>query len=273
MREVETMLRKVLIGTGVVVLLALFFFGRDVFSYIRTSAGSVQEAVKDSVPIEFEIRRAQEMMKNLVPEVRNNMHAIAREEAQVKRLEKQIATAEEELAEDKDKLLRLQSDLADGGDVFRYAGRSYTADQVRTDLANRFERYRTAEDTLTSLRQIHQARMRSLDAAREKLEGTLAAKKQLEVELENLQARVEMIAAARTTSDYNFDDSQLGRVKQLIADLQVRLDVEAKMVDVEKYFHDEIPLDEPESEDIVQRVSQYFGAPTAEHEEVAAVLD
>jgi hypothetical protein len=44
------MIRKALIGAGVTLLVGMFFFGRDVFSYVRTSAGYVKEAVTDSVP-------------------------------------------------------------------------------------------------------------------------------------------------------------------------------------------------------------------------------
>jgi tRNA U34 5-carboxymethylaminomethyl modifying GTPase MnmE/TrmE len=108
---------------------------------------------------------------------------------------------------------------------------------------------------------MHAARERSLLAAREKLEGMLAAKRQLEVEVENLEARRQMIAAAETTSEFQFDDSHLGRVKELIADLGARLDVADKMVAAQTDYHDEIPLDEPSEENIVEQVSRYFGEP------------
>jgi len=78
-----------------------------------------------------------------------------------------------------------------------------------------------------------------------------------------------MVAAAQTTSDYQFDDSQLGRVKSLVADLQVRLDTERKLVDAEDYFHDEIPLEEPVPENIVEQVTAYFAPPTPKAETVA----
>ena len=88
---------------------------------------------------------------------------------------------------------------------------------MRTDLAHRFERYKTGETMLSSLKEIRNARQKSLVAARQKLEGMLASKRQLQVEVENLEARVQMIAAAKSTSNYQFDDSRLGRVKELVA--------------------------------------------------------
>lgn len=252
------MIKKAVIGAGITLFVGLLFFGRDVFSYVRTSAGYVKDTVTDSVPMEFQIDRARGMIQDLVPEIRKNMHVIAKEEVEVERLQKQIADAEANLARDKGDLMRLKADLGANRSLFRYAGRDYSADQVRLDLANRFERYKTAEATLASLQEIHRARQKSLDAARQKLEGMLAAKRQLAVEVENLQARLQMVAAAQTTAEYNFDDSKLGRVKELLGDLKTRLDVAERMVNAETSFHDEIPLDQAAPENIVEQVSEYF---------------
>ena len=135
-------------------------------------------------------------------------------------------------------------------------------DEVRTDLANRFERYKTGEATLASLKEIRNARQKSLVAARQKLEGMLASKRQLQVEVENLEARLQMIAAAKATSNYQFDDSQLGRVKELVANLRSRLEVAEKLVNAEVYYHDEIPLDKATPENIVEQVTEHFAAKT-----------
>lgn len=263
------MIKKAILATGVALVLALLLFGRSAVSYVRTSAGVVSDAVHDTVPVEFQIERARNMIKDLVPEIRKNMYVIAKEEVEVEQLQQQIAGAEAKLDKEKTDLIRLKTDVAGGKAVFVYAGRRYTVAQVKTDLANRFERYKTNEATLASLEEIHGARQRSLDAAREKLEGMLVAKRQLAVEVENLEARLQMVAAAQTTSEYNFDDSRLGRVKELIADLRTRLDVAERMVNAEGYYHDEIPLDEPAPENIVEQVAEYFQAEEPEAEALA----
>ena len=70
-------------------------------------------------------------------------------------------------------LLRLKTDLEQGKDklVFTYAGRKYTKDQVKTDLANRFQRFKTDEATLESMRKIHLARQNSVEAAQAETGG------------------------------------------------------------------------------------------------------
>ncbi len=258
------MIKRVLVGAAVVALLGLFFFGRDATSHFRTSVGLARDAVQDNIPVQYQVDRARRMIADLVQPIRDNMHQIAREEVEVEGLAERIAQTEARLEKEKGDILRLQGDLAGGGDTFRYAGRSYTSEQVRVDLANRFERFKTGEATLASLREIHQARERSLHAARQKLEGMMAAKRQLEVDVENLQARLQMVAAAQTTNNFNFDDSRLGRVRELVADLRARIDVAERLVHAEDHYHEEIPLDKPVSDTIVEQIAEYFG--TAEPE-------
>lgn len=265
------MIKKMILGAVVAVLAAGFFLGRDAASYVRTSVGRLKDSVRNNVPTEFQIERARGMIKGLVPEIRKNMHAIAKEEVEVEQLQKQIADTESRLAKEKGDLLRLKTDLETGESVFHYASRTYTVGQVKVDMSRRFERYQTGEATLASLREIFDARRKTLEAARQKLEGTLAEKRRLEVEVENIEAQLQVLVATQTTNQYNFDDSKLGRVKELIADLRTRLDVNERLINSEGYFHDEIPLDgDAAAEDIVDQVAEYFGQSEPKVAELAA---
>jgi hypothetical protein len=97
----------------------------------------------------------------------------------------------------------------------------------------------------------------------------LAQKRQLQVEVENLEARNQMVAAAQTTSHYQFDDSQLGRVKELVQNVKTRLQVSEKLVNAETEFQGEIPLDKASPQNIVEQVGDYFG-PKPDSKAVAA---
>ena len=258
------MFKRALLVVGGAALLGTFLFGRNAVSYVATGAGMVKDSVKDSVPISFEIERARSMIRALEPDIRKNMHVIAKEEVDIENLEKQIATTEKRLGKDKTELMRLKADLASGKDVFQYAGRSYSEKQVRSDLSNRFARFKTSEATLASLNEIYQARQRSLEAARMKLEGMRVAQKQLEADVENLEARLKAVEVAQTTSNYNFDDSQLARSKDLINDLRARLQVAEKLVNSEEYLPGEIPLDEKSSEELIDEVTSHFEEPATQ---------
>jgi len=263
------MIRKTLIAAGATLLVAVVLFGRNTIGYIKTSMGYVHDSVKNSVPVGFEIDHARQMIQDLGPEVRKNMHVIAKEEVEVNRLEEQITNLEAKLAKDKEQLLRLKTDLAAGKDSYQYVGRKYTADEVKTDLANRFDRYKTSEATLGSLKQVRDARVKGLAAARQQLEGMLAQKRQLQVEVENLEARQQMVVAAQTTSNYQFDDSELGRVKELVQDLKSRIEVSEKLVNAETQIQDEIPLDKASPANIVDQVGDYFSEKKPDSKAVA----
>jgi len=250
------MLKKTIVVGAAVVLLGLLF-GR---SHLRTAVGMAKQAVKDNVPVQFEIKRARDMIRGLVPEIERNMHLIAREETEVAKLEKQVGKSEDQLTKDRDHILRLKNDLDTGTTVFVYAGRNYSAKQVKDDLSHRFDQFKTKEATTDSLRKVLSARQASLTAAREKLEGMLAAKRTLEVDVENLEARLKMVEVAQTTSDFNFDDSHLSQTKELIAEIADRIEVAERLVNADTNFHDRIPLDEATANrDITEEVSNYFG--------------
>jgi hypothetical protein len=155
--------------------------------------------------------------------------------------------------------------LQTGDTSFYYASRRYTSDQVKNDLEGRFERYKVNEATLEKNQKILNIRQQKLDAARQRLEEMLTAKRELEVQVENLEAELEMLKVAKTASDFNFDNSQLARTKELIEDIRTRLQVESKLLN-EAEVAGQIPLEEEETtnEDITDRVSKYFGDNEAE---------
>jgi len=259
------MLRKVLVGMAITFAVVVFLLGRETASYMRTSLAYVKDSVRQSVPIEFQIERARRMIEDLIPEIRKNMHLIAKEEVEIQRLEERIAEAEKSLEKEKQEILRLKEDLSQGRSSYIYGSRTYSAEEVKTDLAHRFERYKTSEATLSSLRSIHQARTKSLQAARQRLEGMLAARRQLTVEVENLEAQRQMLDVAKTTSNYVFDESKLGQVKELIQQLHIQLDTESKLVQAETQLHDQIPLEKPASDNILKEVSEYFALAGSEY--------
>ena len=74
------MIKKTIITTAAILLAGVVLFGRNTIGYIRTSLGYVHDSVENSVPVGFEIDHARHMIQDLVPEVRKNMHVIAKEE-------------------------------------------------------------------------------------------------------------------------------------------------------------------------------------------------
>jgi septal ring factor EnvC (AmiA/AmiB activator) len=253
------MLKKgIVLGAAALLLLGLLF-GKEGFSHVKTSLGWVRQSVRESVPVDFEISRARQMIKDLDPEIHRNMHLIAKEEVEVKNLREQMGEAEKQLVKNKADINRLTQDLKGGDRHFVYCGKSYSAKQVENDLARRFEQYKVKEATLGKLTQVLAARERGLEAGREKLKAMQSAKSQLEVDVANLEARLEMVKVAQSTSEFNFDDSRLSRTKELVRDIGARIDVAEKLVNAETAYPGQIDLDEEKTNgDITEQITAYF---------------
>lgn len=257
----------VVAGLGVTML---FLFGRDAASYVATTYHKLTDSVQDSVPIEFQIDRAREMVRDLEPEIRNSMHVIAKEEVALEQLNQQIDVNQVKTDKDKRDILRLQTDLGKGKELYRYASRSYSCDEVKQDLSRRFNRFKVADDTLSSMKQMRDAREKNLDAAQQKLAAMVNARRKLEVDVQNLEAKRKLVEVAEASSEYVFDDSQLARCKELITDIRTRLDVAAKLANADVNVEVEIPLDEATPSDITDQVADYFdlnGTDDAEEDE------
>ena len=268
-RRNQTMLKKTLIGAGLLVLLATLVFGTSVTSYFSTGLSKAQQVVKDQIPIEFEIDRAKKMVADLVPDIKANMANIAQEKVQIAKLKERIEKTEERLAREKDEMLTLKNDLSDNTTAvsFQYSGKTYGRDQVESDLANRFDRYRLLDGHLSTYKKMLMIRGTSLVAAQKKLSAMLAEKSELEVTLEGLKSRLKMIEVAKTTSQYHFDDSKLGEAKALVEELKSRLDTEERLVNAEGELLNEVDLKgastSPNAQNITDRVTDYFDPPAA----------
>jgi chromosome segregation ATPase len=166
--------------------------------------------------------------------------------------------------------MRMKGDLESGSVKFVYAGKSYSQVQVKEDLSNRFKQFQVHEETTSKLNQVLAAREKNLEAARRKLDGMLAAKRELEVEVENLQARMTMVEVAQTTSPVSINDSHLSSTRQLLDDIRTRIDVAEQMSVNEGALDGTIQLDEPTSDNLLEEIADYFGEGRAEVESLVS---
>lgn len=252
------MIKKIILTGGALALLSSVTFGTPLFSYARCGVSYLRNSASDAMPLEWELKRARQMIADLKPEIEINAKRIAREKVEVARLQKQVSDTDQRLVKTQADIERLSEDLKSNNQYFTYGGRTYTSTQVKNDLGNRFKRFKTRSATAEKLEQMLTAREASLRAAHERMEAMLSAKSQLEVEVENLQARVGALRVAQTSSQLNLDDSQLARTRELLDEIATRIDVEEETMNVDVEYFSEINLDEPSDEDLLDEISSYF---------------
>jgi hypothetical protein len=265
-------MKKGLWVAGAVALLLGLLFGRESLSYVGTFVGMCRDNAKEAIPVDFQIERAKQEVKNLDPDIARNMHLIAKEEVELANLEKDIAARDALLAKARTEIERLANDLKRGDSTYVYCGINYNAKQVESDLARRFESFKQQEKHLNVLKERVGIRKQGLAAAQEKLAAMQSAKEDLMTNIETQKSRLEMVRVAQATSDLKFDDSRLSRTKSLIQDISTRIDVQEKMVGNAKSTAGQIRLEESTAAtgNIAEQVTEYLHGKSAE---VAVKLD
>lgn len=249
-----------LIGVAGLGLLGGLLFGKDAVSYVKCSAKGVRTAAKEAVPIEFELRRARDLLEDIIPEMQANIRLIAEEEVEVAALKGEIAKNREGLDDEQSKIKMVRAALEQPKAQYCFAGRNYTHDEVKTDLAARFDRYKESEVVVASKVKVLQAREKSLDAARQMLAKTTSEKRILESRIEALASQYRLVKAASVGSKIQVDNSKLAQTEKLIAQIQKRLDVAERVLAHESQFVESIPVDNVVEEDLVAQVDDYFKA-------------
>jgi hypothetical protein len=233
-------------------------FGRDMVSYVRSSAKSVQAVVKDAVPIDFELRRARDLLDQIIPEMHANIRLIAEQEVDVAALKTDIAGSEEANQQEKVRITKLRDALERPQAQYCFAGKEYPRSYVKQDLANRFERFKEAEVVLAGKKRLLTTRQNALQASMQVLEQTRGRKAILENKIESLASQYQLVKAASVGSQVQMDDSKLAQTEKLIGQIKKRLDVAERVLAHESQFVQEIPVDAVSEADLLTQVDEYF---------------
>ena len=206
--------RSVIVVAGVS-LVGGMLFGKDAVSYVRSSAKSVQNVVKDSVPIEFELRRARDLLEEIIPEMHANVRLIAQEEVEVAALNVDIARSKDSMKEEELRIAKLRGALAEPKAQYCFAGREYPRSYVKEDLANRFERFKESELVFASKKRLLVSRENSLNAAMQVLEQTRSRKRMLQDKIESLASQHRLVKAASVGTNIQVDNSKLAQTEKI----------------------------------------------------------
>lgn len=257
---VWTAVKLTTVGAVVVTTAGLFFFGRDLGSYVSTGTDQMRSSVRDNVPLEFELARARDLLKQVVPELQANIRLIAQEEVEIERLQADIAASEQALADERGRISKVRSLLGSEQTTFTIAGSRYDRSDLTDEMARRFDRYQEAEQVLEGKRRLLTTRQQSLANASKLLEKTRHQKLVLEDKIAGLEGQFRLVQAASRTSQFRVDDSKIAQTEKLINDIKQRLDVAERVLAHESKFIEQIPIEEAvrEHRDVLAEVDAYF---------------
>lgn len=268
------MLKKLLILVGGAAVVGYLALGTNLFSYVGTTAGVIKDEIGGSIPVEFELKRAEKLIGEIIPEIQASKKVVAQEEVEVEYLRNEIASLDQDQSKLHRRVMIQKSALEGGATKCSFGGRTYARTQVESDLAESFERYRNTDSLLESKRRLLDSREASLSAAKQKLERVKVEKERMENLVETLYAQLRQVQAMEASSStVVLNDGALSRAKDLIARCQKRLDVAQRMIvneDGDAKIEIDVELEGVEPRDIVFEVNEYFARESTETPESAA---
>ncbi len=262
-----SLIKKAVVGTALGAGALYLAFGTSAPSYVRTAFHKVRNSAKSAVPVQFDIDRAREEIASLEPAIKDGIAQVADARYEIRKLEREIAATRANLQAEKTAMQAIRKSL-DTGD-YRLAGPvRYTEDEVKADLARRYDSYKTGKVTLEDKETTLKAKVKTLAAAEGQLKQMAEAKKTLAAKVEGIEARLRMIETTRSDRDFHFDDSALARAKQSISDLEKRLDVLTMQAEMEgKYADTGVPVGIEPGRDVVRELDAEFGPPAKKGED------
>jgi hypothetical protein len=246
------------IGLALAVGYLLISYGGDGVTYLSTFSRLAKEKVRENVPLEFELERARTMINDLIPEVRKNMLVVAQEEVGIESIRQDVLQTQADLDKQRENILKLRADMNNVSGAFLVGTRVATSADVREELTHRFNRYQVAESTLAAKSQLLAAREKSLEAARAKLEGILHARRDLELQIEELDSRIKTRQTHALAGQVEVNDSQVARCKELVNDLRARLAVADRLLASNGDFIEVNSTSLVATEDIAEQIDGYF---------------
>ncbi|MCA9038702.1 MAG: hypothetical protein KDA65_00005, partial [Planctomycetaceae bacterium] len=264
---------KTLITGVAAVVVGFFVFGTSLWSYLCTTANNVRESVKSSVPFETQIEVAANNVEAILPEIRKHKQLVAKQQVEMKYQQEAIEKTQTELESQKKAILALREMLQDGKSTYQFARHSYTAAEVESDVAQRFERFKIAEDALNREQEVFEAKRKALRANEQALDQMLSQKKTLEAQVIQLHARLNQLRATESVKSMDIDDSQLVRTRKMIDELNKQLDIQERILDEEGEFVGLIPVEEElenrQHPDLLSEIDSYFNdTPSTEEQSV-----
>ena len=234
--------------------------GSNFASYVRTSARSVQESVQEAVPLEFELRRARDLIDAILPDLQSQVRAIAQEEVAIAALENDLLASNKRLKVEKASLASLRDKMRVHQVSYSMGDRDLSRQQLTEQMHQRFERYKQGELAVESKQRLLEKRRDGLNAGLAMLDKMRHRKVELEQKVETLAAQSRLLKASKVDAGIAIDGSQLSEADQLLSQIETRLAVAQRVLAHEQDVF-AIPLDDKAviEDNVIAAYDDHFG--------------
>lgn len=256
---------KWMLLTGAVLGGAGFLFLGTAFpSYVSTMASSMRESVVGQIPIDLEIKRAENLIRQIDPQIETCKLDVVRGEIELERLHEEISRLEK-VVDVQEKQLKQGAKLlsGDGSSEVVLAAADFGArHRVKASLQRTKDCYVNDVAILKTKRALVDRQTRAVVAANQRLNAVRTERGALEDQVRSLktqQQQVEALAASSTRFD--LDSTALSQAKEVIATVRNRLDVAQRMLENDMVYQGEDPLAVAVDErNVLKEIQELFAA-------------
>lgn len=245
-----------LLGAG------FFLFGTHMGSYLGTVTGSVRESIRGQIPVEFEIKRAESLVREIDPEIDGCKRNLAQAEVDLEDLRESVGKLEKIVAYEERKVQR-GTDLLAGNELgdgeVRLASNRYQQRRFETELAATFDSYKNNKSILKTKQALIERQTKAVSVAKQRLDIVRAQKISLESTIASLKVqKASLDALAAGSERFDLDDSSLSKAKEVLASVQERLDVTQKMLEYDMFPEILSDVADAPGRDIITEIRDHF---------------
>jgi chromosome segregation ATPase len=213
---------------------------------LRHGVSWIENQVKDNVPVEYELDRARRLIKDTEPQIRECKRVIAQNEVQIEFLTAEVDRLFGSQSRLKDNLKLQHAALQENRSMYLLtSGSRVTRAQFERRVARTLGAAQ-AKDALISSKTAQLSALKSgLESARETLATLRAQKENLVAMAEALEAKLrENEAKKAQTLHPDVDTSNFAKAREILEECQMRLAVEARIMENDEPLIDELPAED-----------------------------
>ena len=242
--------------------IGFLLFGTSFGSYFGTVASSVHESVENAIPVEFEIKRAENLIVQIDPQIEQCKRDVARAEVELEELQSSVQGLQKTVGTE-EKRLHTGARLLGGetNAAFVLTSDAMTKRRVERDLQRTMDSFKNNQKILETKRTLIARQTEAVDAAKQRLAAVRQEKEVLVDQVRSLRTQqhwIETMGASQKRFD--LDDSALSQAKEALAKVQKRLDVAQKMLENDMVANDVVdPLAVAEpGRDVLREIREHF---------------
>lgn len=257
-----------ILGAAVLGGAGFLFLGTDFPSYVGTMASSVRESVTGQIPIEFELKRAEGLIRQIDPQIDTCKRDLARAEVELEELHQSVARLDKVVEAEEKKLrtgARLLSDTGTNGThAVALAADTGARRRVSYDLQRTKDSYVNNTAILRAKRALIERQERAVEAAKQRLVAVRTEREALEDQVRSLKTQQQQVEALAASSQrFDLDSTALSQAKEVIAAVKKRLDVAQRMLENDMVFHGEPEALAVDERDVLEEIHELFAADAA----------